>query len=128
MFQLYHGHKLDVDATSASLAAAWNWIPAPSSVIGSTCFRIPVLQDGFVELPTHLLENSGRTEADPLMIKPSKSLGPAMSLTLHHSSHTATVASSIDYISLAGSLVYWLWRKLNHQQGSEDLAAEMKLQ
>ncbi len=76
MFQLYNGYKLDVNGSSASVAAAWNWIPAPSSVVvGSTCLQIPVLQDGFVELPSHLVETSGMTEADPLMIEPSKSHG-----------------------------------------------------
>lgn len=73
MFQLYNGYKLDVNGSSASVAAAWNWIPAPSSVlVGSTCMHIPVLQDGFVRLPPRLVETSGMTEADPLMIEPSR--------------------------------------------------------
>ncbi len=76
MFQLYNGYRLDVNGSSASVAAAWNWIPAPSSVVvGSTCLHIPVLQDGFVELPPHIVETSGMTEADPLIIEPSKSHG-----------------------------------------------------
>lgn len=76
MFHLYPGYKLDVNGSSASVAAARNWIPAPSStVLGSTCLQSPVLQDGFVELPPHLVETSGMTEADPLMGEPSKSHG-----------------------------------------------------
>ena len=76
MFQLFNGYKLDVNDSSASVAAAWSWIPAPSSVVvGRTCLQTPVLQDGFVELPTYLIETSGMTEADPLMIEPSKSYG-----------------------------------------------------
>ena len=64
------------NGSSASVAAAWNWFPAPSSVVvGSACLQIPVLQDGFVELPPHLVETSGMTEADPLFIEPSKSHG-----------------------------------------------------
>lgn len=71
MFQLYNGYKLDVNGSSASVAAAWNWIPAPTSVVvGTTCLQTPVLQDGFVELLPHLVETSGMTEADPLMIEP----------------------------------------------------------
>ncbi|DBA79305.1 TPA: hypothetical protein ACH3X2_007784 [Trebouxia sp. C0005] len=71
MFHLYPGYKLDVNGSSASVAAARNWIPAPSStVLGSTCLQSPVLQDGFVELPPHLVETSGMTEADPLMGEP----------------------------------------------------------
>ena len=76
MFQLYNNFKLDVNGSSASVAAAWNWIPAPSSVVvGSTSLHIPVLQDGSVELPPHLVETSGMTEANPLLIEPSKSHG-----------------------------------------------------
>ncbi len=73
MFQLYNGYKLDVNGSSASVAAAWNWIPAPTSVVVG--LQIPVLQDGFVELPPHLVETPGMTEADPLVIEPSKSHG-----------------------------------------------------
>lgn len=74
MFQLYNGYKLDVNGSSASVAAAWNWIPAPSSVVvGSTFLHIPVLQDGSVELPQHLIETLGMRESNPLLIEPSKS-------------------------------------------------------
>ena len=75
------------------MAAAWNWIPAPSSVVVcSACLQVPVLQDGFVKLPPHFVETSGMTVADPLLIEPSKSHGScSVSGTLKCRLHAAYV-------------------------------------
>ena len=100
MFQLYNGKKLDVNGSSASVAAAWNWIPAPSSVlVGTTFLHMPVLQDGSVELPPHLVETLGMTEANPLLIEPSKSLGSSVhwhAQVSHHCSHA--LITCIDHM------------------------------
>ena len=70
--------KLDVSSSSASLAATWNWIPAPSSVVlGDNHSILTVQQDGFVELPAQLIESSGTTEESPLLIEPSECGGSA---------------------------------------------------
>ena len=72
MFLLYDGSKLDVSGSFASVSATWNWIPAPSwVVVGNNSTLLPVRQDGFVELPTHLVAGSGTTEALPMAIEPS---------------------------------------------------------
>ena len=99
MFQLYNGHKLDVNGSSASVAAAWNWIPGPSSVVvGSTFLHIPFLHDGSVELPPHLVETLGMTEANPLLIEPSKSHGSSVhwhAQVSHHCSHALITCCSV---------------------------------
>ncbi len=56
MFQLHNGSKLDVSGSHASVAAMWNWIPAPSNVVlGDNFTMLPVQRDGFVELPAQLI-------------------------------------------------------------------------
>lgn len=78
MFQLHQGSRLDVSGSSASVAAMWHWIPAPSYVmLGDNFVMLPVQHDGFVELPAQLIASSGATEESPLMIEPSECGGVA---------------------------------------------------
>ena len=63
--------QLDICGSIASVSATWNWIPVPSSVVvgnNSNSTLLPVQQDGFVELPMHLIADSGTTKAFPLAL------------------------------------------------------------
>lgn len=72
MFQLYEGCKIDVTGSSASGAATCNWSPATTSVVvGSDHVHLSILLDGFVELPSQLVQTLGSSADSPLVIEPS---------------------------------------------------------